>query len=547
MQELAALSRLYGLVARLIECPHLEAALHEVLTAAIELTGAAMGNVQLLEPQTGTLTIAAQQGFQVDFLHHFGSVDAGETSACGRALRSGGQIVIEDVEADPEYEPHRAVAAAAGYRAVQSTVLVAHDGQLLGVLSTHFPAPHRPTELELRTLELYARQAADFIERVRAQERLRASEERYRTLFESIDEGFCVVEVLFGEAGEAVDYRFLEVNPAFAAQTGLGEAVGRRMRELEPDHEPFWFETYGRIARTGRPERFVHQASRLGGRWYDVFAFRVGEPEARRVAILFNDVSERKRAERELRAAKEAAERASEAKSRFLSTVSHEFRTPLNAVMGLSELMESEVVGPINDTQKDYLRRIRAGAVHLVSLIDEVLTYSRSEAGKEGVTVGEVDVAGIAASVVAMLGHEADVQGLELRLRGADEPVVVLTDGGKVRQILTNLVGNALKYSGTGTVDVELDGGEDVELRVRDTGPGIPADRLEDIFEPFFQVDSSTTREAGGTGLGLTICRRLARLLGGDVTVESTPGEGSTFTLHLPRRPPEAERETAAG
>lgn len=133
----------------------------------------------------------------------------------------------------------------------------------------------------------------------RSQQALRASEERYRTLFESIDEGFCIIEMLFDSGGKPVDYRFLEVNPAFERQIGLYDAVGRSMRELAPQHEAYWYETYGRIALTGEPERFVHQAMQLG-RWFDVYAFRIGRPQERRVAVLFEDITENRRIEEQL-------------------------------------------------------------------------------------------------------------------------------------------------------------------------------------------------------------------------------------------------------
>jgi PAS domain S-box-containing protein len=130
------------------------------------------------------------------------------------------------------------------------------------------------------------------------------SEKRYRTLFNSIDEGFCIIEVIFDENEKPIDYRFLEINPSFEKQTGLIEAQGKRMRELAPKHEEHWFEIYGKIAVTGEPARFVSRADQLH-RWYDVYAFRIGQPENRQVAILFNDITERKRMEDALHASKE--------------------------------------------------------------------------------------------------------------------------------------------------------------------------------------------------------------------------------------------------
>lgn len=144
----------------------------------------------------------------------------------------------------------------------------------------------------------------DVTERRRAEQALRESEEKYRTLFDSIDEGFCVIEVLFDDAGRPTDYVFLETNGAFERQTGLADATGRRMRDLAPDHESHWFEIYGQIALSGEPQRF-EQTARALGRWYDVYAFRIGRPEQRRVAILFNDIGERKQAERALQESEE--------------------------------------------------------------------------------------------------------------------------------------------------------------------------------------------------------------------------------------------------
>lgn len=254
------------------------------------------------------------------------------------------------------------------------------------------------------------------------------------------------------------------------------------------------------------------------------------------VQVVIRDITHRKRTEQALRLAKEAAELASRAKSQLLSTMSHELRTPLNAVIGLSDLIESGAVGPVNAVQKDNLARIKTSAWHLVGIIDEILGYSRAETVTEEVHASDVDLAAVVREVVQMLAHDAHARGLSLDVQGADRPEWIHTDETKIRQILTNLIGNALKYTEAGGIEVEMRRGDGVvEVRVRDTGPGIPPDRLEDIFVPFVQVEGPSARAGTGTGLGLAISRRLAALLGGEITVDSSEGEGSTFTLRLSR------------
>jgi PAS domain S-box-containing protein len=250
------------------------------------------------------------------------------------------------------------------------------------------------------------------------------------------------------------------------------------------------------------------------------------------------DIHEQKTAQAELQAARDAAEAASRAKSQFLAVISHELRTPLTAVIGYSDLLETGVLGELQESQKQPLTRIRQSAWHLVELIDEILSFSRAEAGNEQFRLQETDAADIVGSVISLLDPEAGRRGV--RLNGdVSTPTPLITDPGKLRQIVMNLVGNAVKFTDDGEVSVLLetsDGGS-VSIHVRDTGPGIPHDQLERIFEPFTQCDQGHTREKGGAGLGLAISRRLARLLGGDVFVESTPGGGSTFSLTLPPSP----------
>jgi len=242
----------------------------------------------------------------------------------------------------------------------------------------------------------------------------------------------------------------------------------------------------------------------------------------------------------QLYTSRQAAERASQVKSQFLATMSHELRTPLTGVIGFSNLLETDVIGSTSLPQKEMLARIQASSWHLVSIIDEILTFSRADAGKLEIHASPTDIVETAREVLGIVEPQAAERGLNLSLEERGDRAIVSTDRGKLRQILLNMIGNAVKYTTDGSVTIVVDTTESnsVSIHVRDTGPGIDVEKQELIFEPFTQIDSSHTRSTGGAGLGLAICRRLAQLLDGDVTVTSALGRGSTFTLRLPR--PEA-------
>jgi signal transduction histidine kinase len=355
--------------------------------------------------------------------------------------------------------------------------------------------------------------------------------------------------MLFDEAGRPNDYRFLEANPAFVKQTGLEDAVGRRMRELAPGHEEHWFEVYGTVAINGEPVRFDARADALN-RWYDVYAFRIGQADEHKVAILFDDVSsaraaalererllaesERMRAEAE--AARADAEAANRAKSEFLAVMSHELRTPLNAIDGYAELMELGIRGPLTPEQRKDLGRIRHSQRHLLGLINGVLNYSRVEAGAVRYDIEDVPLDEVLATCEALTAPQRRAKKLDFRYDGCDTALRARADGEKLQQIVLNLLTNAMKFTEPGgrvELDCTLDG-DTVGITVTDTGRGIAAEHLERVFEPFVQVDTSRTRTHEGVGLGLAISRDLARGMGGDIVAESTKGVGSTFTLTLP-------------
>lgn len=239
----------------------------------------------------------------------------------------------------------------------------------------------------------------------------------------------------------------------------------------------------------------------------------------------------------ELRLARQTADEANRAKSEFLAVMSHELRTPLNAIIGFGDLLASEVSGPLSDGQKDPIERIQKSAWHLLELIDDVLAFSRLEAGREELRLERFDAANAARDALGTIEPRARAKGLSLELTMPQKPGAIETDRRKLRQILLNLLSNAVKFTDHGSIELSVlgDGEQCILFQVRDTGDGIALEDHERIFEPFEQVDASLTRRGEGTGLGLGVSRKLAQLLGGDLFVESALGEGSTFTLRLPR------------
>ncbi len=553
-----------------------------------------------------------------------------------------------------------------------------------------FDMSFHPVRDEQGDVVLIVPEGRDMTEQRRAERTMRETELRYRALFSSIDDGFCVIQMIFDEAGQPVDYMFVETNAAFDKQTGFVDAVGKRVRELVPGHESKWIDAYARVARTGEPTR-LHEHAVAMHRWFDAYAFRLDPTVDGRVAILFRDVTaahiaaeERERllhalqverarlgyvfqqapsflavlrgpehvydlvnaaylrivgdrvkigcsvrealpelveqgfvalldhvlatgqpfvgkevqidlartpgaapeprfvnfvylplveadgsrtgviahgtdvteqvtarheierlyaveqeAREALQDALKVAEAANRAKGEFLAVMSHELRTPLNAIGGYAELMEMGIRGAVTSEQKEDLRRIQTSQRHLLGLINEVLNYAKLETGSVHYEIEAVLVHDALNSAELLVSPQARVKRHTLEVRETPRELRASADVEKLRQTLVNLLSNAVKFTDTGGhIEMWCDADDaNVHIRVRDDGLGIPREKLDVIFDPFVQVRSDFTRPNEGTGLGLAISRDLARGMGGDLTVESVVGEGSTFTLTLPKAP----------
>ena len=381
----------------------------------------------------------------------------------------------------------------------------------------------------------------DLTERKRAEVELRESEQNYRMLFESIDEGFCTIEVLFDENEKPVDYRFLQISPSFERQTGIKNATGRRMREIAPQHEEHWFEIYGRIALTGEPMRFENEAKQLG-RWYDVYAFRVEDPKRRRVGILFNDITERKRAEAE---ARDSERRYREAQAELAhvtrvttlgeltASIAHEVNQPLAAVVANAEACLRWLDRATPDLNA--ARRSVKWVIDDGNRASEVIGRVRALANKTSLEKMPLDVSDVVRETIPLVQSELISHQVSLRMELAPALPMILGDRVQLQQVIINLVMNGAEAMQSVTdrprelvIRSRQNETQQVLVSVADCGVGISAENADRLFNAFFTTKSS------GMGMGLSICRSIMEAHGGRLWATANVPQGATFHFTLP-------------
>jgi len=334
--------------------------------------------------------------------------------------------------------------------------------------------------------------------------RLVESEKIYSLLYSAMSEGVCIHEILYDEDGKAVEYEILDVNPAYESILGLKkeDVIGKRASDIYKTDKPPYIEIYSKVASTGNPITFETYFEPMN-KYFHISAVYLGEKD--KFATIFSDITDFVKLQKELKNAKEAAEAANKIKSEFIANMSHEFRTPLNAIIGFTDMILTGVYGKLSDKVVKYLNNVSTSGKHLLNLVNDILDISKIEAGKMELSYGNFSSKQVIYEIILTFESMVTLKNINLEIRLSDTNINA--DMGKFRQIIYNLVSNAVKYTPeNGKIFIYSDiNNNELVITVEDTGIGIAKENYSKVFSKFKQIDSSYSRNQEGTGLGLAL------------------------------------------
>jgi PAS domain S-box-containing protein len=495
--------------------------LDAMLGRVVGLLGVAGGELAVYDEAERELVIAAS--------HNMGTDAVGTRMALGEGAM--GQVAVtQEPLIIPSYQEWAGRSEQYTQSVVQTVVAapLLIGSRLVGVIAAVHSDPGRAfSERDLRLLNLFAPQAAVAIENARLYTQMQQQKQFFEDLLQNNPVAIVTLDLAF---------RITSCNPAFERLFGYTqqEVLGRNLDELLNSEETLAeAASYTSQARAGTVATGVARRRRKDGSWVDVELAGVSvQVDGRQVGImgLYHDITELLEARRD-------AETANQAKSQFLANMSHELRTPLNAIIGYAEMLQEEAAETASHQVGD-LQKIHGAGRHLLALINDILDLSKIEAGRMELYLEHFDLRRVIDEVADTVAPLVLRNGNRLVVDVGEGMGALYSDLTKLRQILLNLLSNACKFTehGTITLRVRQNTGQDILLEVVDEGIGMTDEQMSRLFEAFSQADGSTSRRFGGTGLGLAISRRFCRLMGGDITVASAPGRGSTFSVRLPEQ-----------
>jgi len=530
-----------GLMSR----PSLTNLLEDIIKRAGDLLGTPHGFIYLVEPSGDDMTVQVAVG-----LHRN---DMGHKLIKGQGL-SGLVWETEQPQVIADYNtwPGRVaeLVSAHNFHAMVCVPMKLPQ-QVVGVLGLTYVEPERYFgEAEVSILNRFAQLAAIALDNARlfeaAQQELKVRKEAEHKLLEAESRNRALLNAipdlmfLFNRQGQFLDYKHNNIDRLVPSEKFLGKNV---TEVLDQDLAQNSLHYIQEALRTGQVHIFEYTLpTDEHERHFEARYVASGENE---VLAIVRDITERKLAEDELSRAKEAADTANRAKSAFLANMSHELRTPLNAIIGYSEMLAEELRDQYQPLDASDLDRITTAGKHLLALINDILDLSKIEAGKMPLIIDTFDLNETITQAIAVVRPLADSNNNVLQVHHSTDLGYMNSDEIKVRQALQNLLSNACKFTENGLIWLRVEAEtlakqEWIVFRVSDTGIGLAPEQITDLFQEFTQVDPSSTRRYGGTGLGLTITKRFCQMMGGDVSVESQLEKGSTFTIRLPRnvKPP---------
>ncbi len=539
---------------KLIYEDNIQALYEAIMDAATQIMKSDYASMQMLhidKSRGDKLKLLAFRGFSPEaakFWEWVYADDAGST--CGEALRTGQRIIASNVEecSFMDGTEDLYVYLQTGIYAVQTTPLYSRNGKMIGMISTHWSKPHEPSERDIRLLDVLARQAADIIEQVQYKDSLRESEEKYRTLFQYMNEGFFLAEIICDDLGSPLDYFYLDANSALENIIELNHKaiIGKTSQEVHILPNSL-INTFGRVAETGEPICFEGYYKNLN-RYLLIKAF---SPKQGQFACLMQDISKMIEHQNEIKKQQEALlkiekerretiESALKMKDDFIYLITHEFKTPIAVISSALQTIESIFKGDVSERLGRYLDMVKVNTNRQLRLVNNLLDITRLNSGHAKVNNRCLDIVYILRSIVNSVDIYAKQKQINLTFETDLTSEEIYIDEEKFERIMLNLLSNALKFTPSGKgINVLLSIKEHknqnfISVSVKDEGIGIPVNKQKIIFDRFGQVDTSLSRQAEGTGLGLYLVNLLLNMIEGEISLMSIPEKGSVFTILIP-------------